>query len=42
VNYTVAKGLDVAAEYAYVSTKNTFSDTKDKANVVTLSTKLSF
>jgi len=42
LSYTVAKGLDVSAEYAYVSTKNTLSDLKDKANVVTVSTKLAF
>lgn len=42
LNYTVAKGLDVAAEYDYVKTKNTFSDISDKANVVTVSTKLAF
>lgn len=42
LNYTVAKGLDVSGEYAYVKTKNTLSNLDDKANVVTLSTVLRF
>lgn len=42
LSYTVAKGLVVTGEYDYVKTKNTFSNISDNANVVTLSTKLSF
>jgi len=42
VAYTVSKGLTVGADYAYVTTKNTFVNVKDSANVVTLSTTLGF
>lgn len=42
VRYTVAKGFDVAAEYDHVKTRNTLSGRKDNADVVILSTKLSF
>jgi outer membrane protein OmpU len=42
VGYNVAKGLDLSLEYDYVKTRNTFADVKDDANVVVLSTHLSF
>lgn len=42
VKYTVAKGLDLFAEYDYLQNKNTFSGYKDNASVVVLSTKITF
>lgn len=42
VKYTVAKGLDVYGEYDYVQNKNTMNRNKDSANVVVLSTKVTF
>jgi len=42
VKYAVSKGLDVFADYSYVTNKNTLSNLKDNANVVTLSTKIGF
>jgi outer membrane protein OmpU len=42
VAYTLSKGLDLYAEYDYVKTKNTYSNLADKANVVTLSTRIKF
>lgn len=44
VKYTVAKGLDVYADYGYLKTKNTEPgfDSKDNANVFVLGTVLSW
>jgi len=42
VKYTVAKGLDVYADYGYVDSRNTNTGIKDSGNVFVLSTTLSF
>jgi outer membrane protein OmpU len=42
LTYTVAKGLELAGGYHYITTKNTYSHLKDKAHAVVLTTSISF
>lgn len=42
LTYVVTKGLKLSAEYAYITTKNTYSNLKDNAHAVVLTTSLSF